>query len=266
MVRRVDTNADASAGDPDDWAILPGTPIPSDLTGDGPARDASPGDIVNKSPLATPAWIEFNTTRHRLTAHHVSLSTAEGDRLDAVLYLDRRGRVVMPPNNPYLPLSFETRRTTAASRTAAWVRISRPLLDELLDRGVVNRVQFPPDVADIRPFTWDGFRVNARYTYVLDLPIDPSRMSAGMRKDVRRAERAGTTVERTDDLDAVMACLSHAEQRQRFSHGLTRRDLEAAAASLARTGCACTSPATPTADPRARSSTCTWRAAGRSAG
>jgi hypothetical protein len=182
---------------------------------------------VTASPLDTPGWIEFNAWRTGLTAQRIR-GSIDGDRLEAVLYLDRRGRVVMPPNNPYLAVSFQSDRPTPSGRTAAWVRAARTLLDELAQRGLANQVHLPPSVTDVRPFKWDGYRVSVRYTYVLDLPMDLTRMSAQTRKAIRRSERAGYTVERTDDIDAVLHCLSHSEQRQRFTHGLGRRELETA--------------------------------------
>jgi hypothetical protein len=188
-----------------------------------------PGDNVTNGPLETPGWIEFNTWRTGLTAHRYVDHGNSGDRLEAQLYLDRRGRVAMPPNNPYLAVRFETGRTTPASRTAAWLRASKGLLDELNERGLANQIHLPPGITDVRPFTWDGYRTSVRYTYILDLPVDEGLLSRGTRKAIRRSEAAGYTVERTEDLDAVLACLVHAEQRQGFSHGLGRRELDAAA-------------------------------------
>jgi hypothetical protein len=195
-----------------------------------PWRLSRLGDVVIPSPLETPGWIEFNTWRTGLTAHHVTAGGAGGDnRLNALLYVDRRGRVVMPPNNPYLPIRFETDRANPASRTAAWIRASRILLDEMNERGVVNQIHWPPGITDMRPFAWDGYLVGVRYTYVLDLPLDERRVSRNTRSLLHRIESSGVTVERTDDIDAVMSCLEQSEMRRSFAHGLGRRELEAAA-------------------------------------
>lgn len=180
------------------------------------------------SPLESPGWIEFNSWRTGLRPHHFTEDVGGDAAVHAVLYLDKRGRVVMPSANPYLPVCFTSERATPASRTSAWLRGGKALSEELAGRGVTNQLHFPPGLADMRPFKWNGYRVSVRYTYVLDLPMDEARLSSQSRKAIRRAQRANVRIERTDDLDAVLACLEYSERRQRFSHTIGRRELEAA--------------------------------------
>src|SRR5450759_3763342 len=62
---------------------------------------------VSLTPLELPGWLEFNVRRTSLEARRFSFAlTPGGPEIRAVLYLDRRGRVKMPPNNPYLPVAF----------------------------------------------------------------------------------------------------------------------------------------------------------------
>lgn len=91
--------------------------------------------------------------------------------------------------------------------------------------GTANQLYFPPGIDDIRPWSWRGFFVGVRYTYILDLPLDASLMDKSLRRDIQRATTLGMTVERVRDVDMVVECLAESEARQGFSHHLNRREL-----------------------------------------
>jgi hypothetical protein len=181
------------------------------------------------TPLELPGWVEFNVWRTGLKAHRFAFaSTPDGPEIRAVLYLDRRGRVRVPLNNPFLPIAFESARRSSSGRTADWLKVSAPLVEEMRRRGVVNATSLPPDVEDVRPWGWRGFRVGVGYTYLLDFPFDPALADRGARRNCEKAARLGMTVERIRDADPVVECLTETESRKGFSHLLGPRELRAA--------------------------------------
>jgi hypothetical protein len=180
------------------------------------------------TPLELPGWLEFNTWRTGLSAHRFTQRIGEEADLDAVLYVDRRGRVRLPPNNPYLAVVFRSERRSASGRTSEWLRAAAPLAAEMRRRGVVNQLYLPPEVEDARPWTWNGFISSVRYTYYLDFPFDDAVVNRETRRQARKAAERGLAAERTDDVGGVLRCLAETEARQGFSHHIGARELNRA--------------------------------------
>lgn len=186
---------------------------------------------VLPSPLALEGWHEFNRIKWGVRPHRVAFGQSEGDgaRLDAVLYLNRRGRVYLPDDNPYLPVWFRPSPTSFPSRSERrWLTLAEQLADEMRARGMANAVDLPVGIMDGRPWRWAGFSVGAKYTYVVDLPYSPERMEKNSRSQLRRAERAGYRCERTDRLADAHVCLVETAARKGFRLDLSLRDLETA--------------------------------------
>ena len=183
---------------------------------------------MDLTPLELPAWLEFNAWRTGLTAHPVTARWNDGPAVRAVLYLDRRGRIRLPPNNPYLPVAFRSARQRSSGRTDEWLRAVAPLVEEMASRGVPSQVILPPDVDDVRPWTWRGFVVGVGYSYCLDLPFDPAGADRGQRQGCEKAARAGMTVERASDVQAVAGCLWETETRKGISVGIQPAELATA--------------------------------------
>ncbi|PWH19385.1 MAG: hypothetical protein DDG58_05045, partial [Ardenticatenia bacterium] len=64
--------------------------------------------INHKSPLLLDGWLEFNRYKWNVTPIKLRISE-EGKKVpavEAILYLDKVGRIVQPPLNPYLPVVF----------------------------------------------------------------------------------------------------------------------------------------------------------------
>jgi hypothetical protein len=165
------------------------------------------------TPLELDGWLEFNERRTGLKAR-------------AVLYLDRRGRVKLPPHNPYLPVVFESASQRPSSRTADWLRVAAPLVEEMKRRGVANLVTLPPDIADVRPWAWRGFLVGTRYSAWLTFPYDAASMSGGERRDADKAARRGMAVERTQDARPVAECVGETAASAGIAHGIGRDELD----------------------------------------
>jgi len=154
---------------------------------------------------------------------------AELPRLRAVLYLDERGRVVRPPLNPYLAVEFQSTNTKHEFRvTGQWLRLAEQLAETMRERGVHRELFLPPDVTDVRPWQWGGFRTGMRYTYQLHFPYDLRQADTGVRGRVKKAGSLGYRCERTTNMRDAWECLQATEERQGFAHQLSVEDLELA--------------------------------------
>lgn len=193
-----------------------------------------PGE-TGLAPLELPGWLEFNSWRTGLRAHRFS-SSSGGPEIRAVLYFDRRGRVTLPPNNPYLPIVFKSGRHRPSGRTSEWLNAVDPLVDEICRRGAANRLRLVPDVTDVRPWRWHGFAIDVGYTYCLDFPMDPTLVDRCQRRGAERAAQQGMTVERVPDIKAVVDCLIETQERKRIVFGLSEQELRAAQQMLGEDG------------------------------
>lgn len=185
---------------------------------------------IIQSPLALDGWLEFNHYKWGFLPERLRFSIGEKPAvLEAVLYLDRKGRVQHPQRNPYLPVSFLPTPTTYASAVGhQWHELSTLLVEEMRRRGVLNTVTLPPNVTDVRPWQWAGYQVGVKYSFSIDFPFDLSRASKDLRRRLRKSAREGFRAARTTNMSEVHACLESTERRQNFSLGLSLDDLELA--------------------------------------
>jgi hypothetical protein len=102
------------------------------------------------------------------------------------------------------------------------------LVEELRRRGLKNTLNLPPEVVDVRPWQWAGFRAGVRYTYFIELPFRLELTDKAIGTKVRKAEKLGYHCARTTEMADIMACLTETEERQHFSHGISLADLELA--------------------------------------
>lgn len=186
-------------------------------------------------PLTLAGWLEFNRHRWGVRPETVQI-TAPGADLPAVsvvLYLDRCGRIRLPPDNPYAAVHFQPTPTQSRVRRGRqWLEVGAALAADMRRRGLAARLRLPPDLPDVRPWQWAGFRTGVRYTYWLDLPWDADAAGAAVRKSAARAGRLGYTCARTADMAAVVRCLAETEARRGFTHRLAPADLKLALSLL----------------------------------
>ncbi len=184
--------------------------------------------IVPQTPLELDGWLEFNAWRTGLKAQRFSTSNPSGGAARAVFYLDRRGRIMLPANNPYVPVTFRSDRERPNGRTAEWLAAAAGIVDEMLRRGTGNQLYLPPEVEDMRPWLWRGFKVGPRFTYYLDFPFDHSGIERTTRQVCDRATKLGYTVARVTDVGPVLECLQETADRAGFTLGLGDRELRTA--------------------------------------
>jgi Acetyltransferase (GNAT) domain len=205
-------------------------------------RSALCAEAQRPCPLWLDGWLEFNRIKWKLQPLKVRFpadpdvgawSLEPGAMLSrlpavaAVFYLDRRGRLRMPPLNPYLPLAFHPTAAQSVYRLhRQWLTVSELMVQEMRRRGLANTLLLPPEIVDVRPWQWAGFNLGVAYTFTMDLPHEEERCDSGVRKSIAKAARNGFLCERTAELRPVLECLQETETRQGFRHHLDLADLE----------------------------------------
>jgi hypothetical protein len=175
--------------------------------------------------LGDDAWLAFNERKWGVRAERVTYPDATGP-LEVVLYLDHRGRVVLPRLNPYLPVRYEQRASVPYRATRAWTAAASALAADLRRRRLGTTLAFQSTVRDLRPLAWQGFRVGVSYTLTQDVPVPDAAVDPDFRRRIRRAAEAGYRCERTTRYADVLACVAETEERQTFRYGVTVADLE----------------------------------------
>ena len=183
------------------------------------------------TPVELPGWVEFHAWRTGLKPDRFSTSDGSS-QVRAVLYLDQHGRVRLPHLARYIPVVFETQRQRPSGRTAEWLRVAAPLVEEMKRRKVPNLIYLPPAIDDVRPWQWRGFLVGVDYTYLLDFPLDTALIDRNHRSSCEKATRLGMTVERVSDADPVIECLEESASRVGYSLEIRHRELRKAQSLL----------------------------------
>lgn len=203
------------------------------MTTETGSLDAAPADVssteIGPSALALDGWLAWNEERWGLTPLRVCYGQSAPDRprLEGVLYLTRRGRVRMPPRNPYLPFRFCPSATARVERRERqWLELCSEFAEDLRRRGLDGPIQLSPGLLDARPLQWLGFEVALRYTYVLPLPWREAGAPGSIRKAIRRARQTELTVDRSERFDALHECLEATEADKSFSHETPPETLE----------------------------------------
>lgn len=156
-----------------------------------------------------------------------------GPTLQAICYSDRKGRIVLPPYQPHLPLEFKPTPTGAIyRRQRQWLETARLFVEDMITHGILGEVTFSAAVTDPRPWIWSHFRVAPRFTSFLDFPFSLRQADRVVRQQAGKASRAGFICERTDKLDDVFHCLQGSESRRDFHYGVTLQGLEMARRAL----------------------------------
>jgi hypothetical protein len=161
---------------------------------------------------------------------HFSHETCSDFKVEASYYLDRQGRIWIPPFNPgpYFPIAVSLPPGESHLATnSKWLDIGRDLARDMRARGLAQRVALPPGITDVRPWQWEGFRVDVLYTYMLDLPYDTSLMRPQIRRSIQKAGKHGYTCMRVTHMDDVYTCLAETQERQGFDLKISLDDLTA---------------------------------------
>lgn len=183
---------------------------------------------------------EFIRIKWGLMPMPIRLFSGSGElpMIESLFFLNRRGAIRHPPTVPYLPVRFVP--TPAASVTrinSQWLESGGLLAREMASRGAASAISLPPEITDVRPWQWAGYRAGVRYTLHLDFPYAISQASESVRRNIRKAEKLGYRCTRTRDADSAYRCLAETQERKRLTRYLTAEDLRLAVNLLGEDGC-----------------------------
>lgn len=186
---------------------------------------------IDDSLLTDPKWIEWTEATWSLNC--VQFSTASGKAelpsLTVTLYRQANGLLRQPPFIPYLPVQFQTSTTTKISRLSEqWLDVGAALATYIRSTGMSGSMTLSPSLLDARPFQWEGFRVEPRYTYSSRLPLTTSNMNPSVGKNVRKASRLGYSASRSNDWESIYRCLKGTAQAKGFRSPLRLEHLRQA--------------------------------------
>lgn len=187
-------------------------------------------NIGAETTAVLPELQEYAKRRWGYTLSRVRFSgqSAELPNVTADYYLDRHGRVGKPKQGPgpYLPVVFQPTATQSRSRLdRQWLQVGGQLAEDMRRRGLACSLALPPQIRDMRPWHWAGFRTDVLYTYCSALPYDEALMLPQVRRLIRKAVEQGFTCERVSRLEDVQTCLLATERRKRFAHRVAIEDL-----------------------------------------
>lgn len=174
-------------------------------------------------------WISFNEKTWGVRAEKVCYGENGKDlpRLEGILYLNKKGKVVLPPTNAYLPFQFLSTNTIKNCQTySQWMQVSELLAEDIKKRGYSGTIAFPPGFIDGRAFQWLGINISTGYTFVGELPVDENSVDTSVRKNIRKAEKAGYTVQRSHNWEDILFCINKTESVKGFDLALKVQDLE----------------------------------------
>jgi len=183
------------------------------------------------SPLSLDGWLDFNRIKWGVTAVRTQFRAGNSGlpSIEAVLYLNKAGRIYHPPRNPYMNVSFTPTATKSGCRVSRqWLEAAGLLVEETIDKGLATSMVLPPEIIDSRPWQWAGFRVGVKYTFYIDFPFTLDHAYNSIRTNVRKAVKAGYFCDKTTDMQDVYGCLKDTEVRKGFEHQLSLHDLELA--------------------------------------
>ncbi len=175
-------------------------------------------------------WAEFNRLKWNCEAVVFSCQEPGSEAYcESVFFLNKQGRLYLPPLNPYHPTVFQATPTSKPYRVnKQWHVFADKLADEMLKVAGSANFILPPHIQDVRPFIWRNFKIDVKYTYYLKLPYSKEALTTAIRGKLKKAAAAGYRAECTTNLTDVHECLIGTENRKGFSHQLTIQDLELA--------------------------------------
>jgi len=121
--------------------------------------------------------------------------------------------VIHPPFSPHCGFTLVRRSENNYTAQTELKRMLRLMADFFADKSNADYVDiaFPPDIIDMQPFIWAGFRVEPKYSYGISTAWDEDilfrNMSSERKKNLRDAERAGYELSLNNQPDAVHALI-----------------------------------------------------------
>jgi hypothetical protein len=186
-------------------------------------------EFAKRSPQATlfhsPLWLKAANVPFKLFGCFRGTELRGG--LATGIFAEHAADRPHPALTPYLGILFPEGSAKYVTTISTNKEIARAFAVFLKREFHSVEMRFPPEVTDLQPFIWEGFRAGVRYTYRLplaDLRGVLDNMDSGRRRNIRSAEKDGVTVCTDVPFAQVMALSEKTFRRQ----GLTADFREAA--------------------------------------
>lgn len=199
-------------------------------TASAPSRQGpSTTHELSAPPLFSEGWLEFNRVRWNVDLLPVQYGENPFPRLEATFFLGAKGKIWRPPLVPYTSMCFKPSPTHAPFKLGRhWLELGSKIAQETREHGLAGPMYLPPEIADVRPWSWLGFASAVKYTFYIDFPYCLSGADHNVRAKIERAARSGYSCARTQDLKSVYVCLSKTAATQEFAFELSESDLKLA--------------------------------------
>lgn len=136
-----------------------------------------------------------------------------------ITYINKKGFSMAehPPLTPYLGIIFAKNGVKYVTKISNEKEICINIIKRLKEDFNSIYIKFPPYFLDIQPFLWEGFTSSVGYTYMLkldDLDDIWIGMDAKRRNDIKKAEKDGIYVEKSNDFQQTFALIDKTFDRQ----------------------------------------------------
>ncbi|MFC1932959.1 GNAT family N-acetyltransferase [Chloroflexota bacterium] len=128
-------------------------------------------------------------------------------------------RVALPPLlTPYSGVLLRKSEGKYVTRLSAEKEATQKIAQKLKsDQHFVN-FMYPPGVVNIQPFLWEGFSLSIMYTYIiqLDRSLEDiwNAMEFETRHHIRKAEKDGIVINKSDDFNQTLNLVEKSNTRQ----------------------------------------------------
>ena len=177
------------------------------------------------SPFVSTVWIEAIRQSLGIQADIHALYKGDDIISGTVLYHKISGskkQSVLPPLTPYTPFVYRPISSSYPSKvTAEHITITRELITQIQNQYSGVQLLLMPSTNDIRPWLWEKWSAVPCYTYIIDLS-EELNLSHSVRKQVKKCERNGFTVNEQWDLDNFWKIYEKTQLKQGFDLGMDR--------------------------------------------
>jgi len=125
----------------------------------------------------------------------------------------KKKQIIIPPFTPYNSVILKLSETKYPYKKIYRIHsIMLNLIEYLEKQGKYSQITFihTPDIRDIRPFIWKGWRVSPLYTYVLSISnVDDlkKKISHNARKNLKRCKKEKIYIEESEKFDILFNLL-----------------------------------------------------------
>ncbi len=124
---------------------------------------------------------------------------------------------------PYSGIVFKEPESKYVTKLSNEKEASRQIARRLKRDFHVVRLAFSPGPVDLQPFIWEGFSSSMQYTYILQLDKSLEEileaMDGSTRKHIRKAEKDGIAVDKSDEFDQLLKVVEKTYERQHMVMG-----------------------------------------------